>query len=87
MVLRLLFNTFTGLVLGYLLGLVIEFFPRLNYALLDGLHALFGLNSIRTAALLAAIGLIGGIVTGLLHEVLHITTHHYKGHWWKKNEW
>lgn len=87
MVLRLLFDTFIGLVLGYLLGLFIELFPRLNFALLDGLHALFGLNSIRTAALFAAIGLIGGIVTGLLHEVLHLTTHHARRHWWKKQEW
>lgn len=86
MVLRLLFDTFVGLVLGYLLGLVIEFFPRLNYALLDGLYALTGLNSVRTAALFAAIGLIGGIITGLLHEAVHVTVGHSR-RWWKKNEW
>lgn len=86
MVLRLLFDTFIGVVLGYLLGLVIELFPRLNFALLDGLHALFGLNSIRTAALFAAIGLIGGIISGLLHEALHVTVSHRR-HWWKKDEW
>lgn len=85
MVFRLLFDTFVGLVLGYLLGLVIEFFPRLNSALLEGLYALFHVNSVRTAALLAAIGLIGGIITGLLHEAVHVTVGHRK--WWKKNEW
>ncbi|HMK45746.1 MAG TPA: hypothetical protein VK436_03910 [Methanocella sp.] len=86
MVLRLLFDTFMGLVLGYLLGCFIELFPRLNGALLSGLHALTGLSGVETAALMAAIGLIGGVLSGLLHETAHVRVA-YRWHWWKKDEW
>jgi hypothetical protein len=44
----------------------VELFPRFNTALLDGLHGLTGIGGVRTAALLAAIGFIVGILAGLL---------------------
>lgn len=76
MVLRTIFGAVIGAVFGYIVGWVLEHFPNFNAALLDGLHAITGIGGIRTAALLAAVGFIGGIISGLLSEAAH------KKHWW-----
>lgn len=54
-----------GAIFGYVAGWIVELFPRFNSALLDGLHSIIGLSGVSTAALLAAIGFIVGILAGL----------------------
>lgn len=55
-----------GGIFGFVIGWIVEQFPGFNTALLDGLHGLTGLGSVRTAALLAAIGFIIGLLGGML---------------------
>jgi ABC-type dipeptide/oligopeptide/nickel transport system permease subunit len=54
-----------GAIFGFIVGWIVELFPRFNAALLDGLHAITGISGIRTAALLAAVGFIVGIIAGV----------------------
>ena len=76
MVFRILFGAFFGAVFGYIAGLIIEMFPAFNGAFLWGMHALTGIGDVRTAALFAAVGFIGGIVFGAIAEVMHGMWHY-----------
>ncbi|HTY91769.1 MAG TPA: hypothetical protein VMC84_11385 [Methanocella sp.] len=53
-----------GAIFGYILGLMIELFPGVNAALLNGLHVT------SMPALLAALGLVAGTLLGILISAL-----------------
>jgi hypothetical protein len=65
-IIRCVFSAVFGAIFGFVVGWIVEQFPGFNTALLDGLHGLTGIGGVRTAALLAAIGFIVGILGGLL---------------------
>lgn len=65
-VMRTVIGAVFGAIFGYIAGWIVELFPRFNAALLEGLHSLTGLSGVSTAALLAAIGFIVGILAGVL---------------------
>lgn len=64
-VIRTVIGALLGAIFGFIVGWIVELFPRFNAALLDGLHAITGIGDIRTAALLAAVGFIVGIIAGV----------------------
>ncbi|OPY26107.1 MAG: hypothetical protein A4E28_02702 [Methanocella sp. PtaU1.Bin125] len=82
MVLRILLGAFFGALFGFLLGWFIELFPRFNGALVDGLGFITGIHDIRMAALLAAVGFLGGIFLGLIASVVHSTRRHWYHGWY-----
>jgi len=71
-VIRCVIGAVFGAIFGFIVGWIVELFPRFNAALLEGLHGLTGIGGIRTAALLAAIGFVVGILGGLIP----------RRHWW-----
>jgi MFS family permease len=81
MILRTVFGAIIGAAFGYIMGLIIELFPRFNAALLEGLHAITGLGGVRTAALLAAVGFLAGVLSGLLHG---LACWGLKRHWYTR---
>jgi ABC-type dipeptide/oligopeptide/nickel transport system permease subunit len=64
-IIKTIIGAVLGAIFGFIVGWIVELFPRFNAALLDGLHAITGINGIRTAALLAAVGFIVGIIAGV----------------------
>lgn len=82
MVLKILLGAVFGALFGYVLGWLIELFPWFNNALLDGLRVIFGIHDVRMVALLAAVGFIGGIVSGLIGTLAHEMKHdRWYWHW------
>ncbi len=73
-VIRTVMGAVFGAIFGFIVGWIVEIFPRFNAALLDGIHGLTGIGGVRTSALLAAIGFIVGIISGLIPR--HKWWHH-----------
>lgn len=68
MVLGVILGAVFGAVFGYIIGWIIELFPNFNAALLDGLQSLTGISGVKTTALLAAIGFLAGLISGLIRD-------------------
>ncbi len=84
MVLRILLGAVFGALFGYVLGWLVELFPGFNAAILDGLHAVTGINGVTMMALLAGIGFLGGIVVGFIGSLLHEARHHQRREEWHR---
>lgn len=75
-VIRAVVGAVFGALFGYIIGWIVQFFfPTFTNALLNGLHGITGLGGIRLPALLAAVGFIVGVLSGLLHA--------FSKHWWE----
>jgi hypothetical protein len=72
-IIKTIIGAIFGAIIGYIAGWAVELFPRFNAALLDGLHTITGISGVRMTALLAAIGFIVGILTGIAHA--------FRSHW------
>lgn len=66
-VIRTVLGAVFGAVFGFFIGWLIQFFPGFNHALLSGLHTLTGIGGISMPVLLATIGFLAGIISGLLY--------------------
>jgi hypothetical protein len=70
------FGAIFGAVFGYLIGWLVNlFFPSFTISLMSGLHGVTGVGGIDLAQLLAAIGFIVGVLSGIVSGFTH-------RHWW-----
>jgi len=75
-VIRTVFGAIFGAVFGYIVGLIVQWiFPNFTISLLNGLHSITGIGGVSLPALIAAVGFIVGILSGLIHST--------KKHWWE----
>ncbi len=75
-VIRTVFGAVFGAIFGYIVGLFVQWiFPNFTTSLLNGLHSITGIGNVSLPALIAAVGFIVGILSGLLHSA--------KKHWWE----
>lgn len=74
-VIRSVVGAVFGAIFGFVIGWILQLFPNFNAALLSGLHGLTGLGGVSTPAILAAVGFIVGILSGLIHS--------FRKHWWE----
>jgi hypothetical protein len=74
-VIRAVFGAIFGAAFGYIIGWLVKFFfPNFTNTLMNGLHGTTGISGISLPALLAAVGFIVGIISGIAHSL--------RKNWW-----
>lgn len=75
-VIRAVIGAVFGAIFGYFIGWLMQVFtPNFTNSLMSGLHGVTGISGIDMAQLLAAVGFIVGILSGIIHS--------FRKHWWE----